>query len=314
MTTELAAENNDERENWADERNWSVFYSRVVTRAHRLIDTGIWEGIRQDRLEVWLDKIHAYTQRKILAACLLDSLVYRSRDQFNALIRSLFFESARFRDSQAFDDDLVKRLCSATDPSIRIAPVIGLDAPPTKSGPYVLRVAARMFRFRDDWLIWPQNIATHLPESLEHLIFIDDFCGTGKQFTDFLKSHQVDKLHQERPALRISYLVAAAHTEGIKKIAEKYPFVEVFCADRLTNEHNFFSEASFDHYKVPELAQAVWQDYDRAVTDAHIAGRVANSAGFGKLGISYAFYHSTPNNTLPIFWKNSDRWAPLLDR
>lgn len=64
------------------------FVERVTQRVDCLISLKLWD-IQRDRYEAWKNQFHSETER-FFAACVLDSLIYRSKDQFNAANDSLY--------------------------------------------------------------------------------------------------------------------------------------------------------------------------------------------------------------------------------
>lgn len=291
----------------------SIFTNRVFERSRKLIDTGIWQGIDKHRLEGWIEGLAIHDNYDLLAACLLDNLIYRSRDQLYSLIRSLFYSHMSITE-QDLKEDLISLLKRKNNGSVFITPVIALHQPPTKSGPYILRIAQRLFRFDDSNLKWPFDLGRYAP-SIRYLLCIDDFCGTGTTFVKFIKQNKIDEMYANNPQMKIMYFVAAAHSAGIKHIKDQFPYVEVFCSDYLTEKHDFFSDSIFEKYGTSGLKEYVTNRYD----DFNKKNAVALPGtrfhrGFGQLGLSYAAFHSTPNNSLPVFWSSNGSWKPLLDR
>lgn len=69
----------------------------------------------------------------------------------------------------------------------------------------------------------------------------------------------------------------------------------------------------FERYQINGFQELVLKQYADVTKQAGLPkGRFEE--GFGQLGLAYGFAHATPNNTLPIFWYETDNWAPLLDR
>lgn len=185
------------------------YIDQVVDCARKLIRTRIWEGMKEARLDSWLGCLRNY-EAELLGAYLLDNLAFRSRDQFFSLLDVLFLElsspidGVANRSGASVLDSL--RIGKSTNPNcgVRIAPVIGHLAPPTKSGPYILRLAQRRFRIHSDWLIWPQLI--NQAETISDLYFLDDFCGTGEQFEEFANGINLPDFMDKHPKLQVTYL------------------------------------------------------------------------------------------------------------
>lgn len=289
---------------------------QVVERARNLIRIKVWDAVEERRLDTWLGSLRNF-DAELLAAFLLDNLSFRSRSQFHSLLDCLFSDLTV--QSQGTAPPPVSLLQLMRDSrknrptySVGLAPVIGINEPPTKSGPYVLRLAQRQFRICSDWLIWPQQIKSERPFS--EIFFLDDFCGTGDQFVEFLEGINFSAYLSNHPDVRVTYLVAAIHTEGIKSLARSYPQVRVKWAECLDETNNILSGASLDRYKVPNFAEKITDQYHSVVRRSGLPSGPNVVDGYGGLGLAYAFAHATPDNTLPIFWMETLGLTPLLDR
>lgn len=285
------------------------FIDQTYDRAKKLVRVGIWGELDESRLTAWLDCFAKY-QAQLLAAFLLDNLCYRSKRQFASMLDELMFqlESLEILSSAALSSS------PSSSPSTRLtfSPVINDSSPPTKSGPYILRLLQRQYRIHSEWLSWPQNIAGMT--DLDRVIFVDDFCGTGNQFVKFLKSIGLDPETVKKRDLKISYVVAAIHEKGEKKIAENYPTVQVVASERLTAVDAVLSDESLGRYEIDGFKEKIIGQYNAVIKAAQLPAAGKFSSGYGELGLAYGFSHATPNNTLPIFWFETANWVPLLER
>lgn len=291
------------------------YIDQVFDRARKLVQTRVWDDIKAQRLEAWLGCLRNH-EAELLGAYLLDNLCFRSRDQFFSMLDTLFIDMPAHPSDPSEGGRLVDRLQKRPNAAIgsvtRIAPVIGFLSPPTKSGPYILRLAQRRYGIHSDWLIWSHQIDT--VKSLNELIFVDDFCGSGKQFTDFAKSIRLDDVYKSHPKMHVTYLVAAAHESGIERIQKELPYVHVKYAEQLGTATSLLTDACFARYEIEGFRKLILEQYERVTTEAGLPTRGKLANGFGDLSLAYAFAHATPNNTLPIFWYETEQWTPLLDR
>ncbi|MYN28926.1 phosphoribosyltransferase-like protein [Duganella levis] len=290
----------------------SLFISQVHNRAHHFIQSGIWQSVEEARLTNWIRQFEQY-DAELLGAVLLDNLILKSKPQFKAMLSTLMTCAELCVDMQ-HDRELVGILSRSKDPGVRLAPAISLEQPPTKSGFYVLRLLQRMYRIKDDWLAWPQRFA-EIPKSVKTLIVVDDFLGSGDQFSDFVSLSNLSQLHKDRPELRIVYLVAAAHQSGIDILRRDFSFVEIICGDVLTDDFHLFDGTRLNSRYRTNVAAQLKEQYLELLKKAGMPpnGKV-HPFGYKQQGVCYAFEHSTPNNTLPIYWYETEYWTTLLDR
>jgi len=289
------------------------YIEQVFERVRNLIHSGIWGEIRLQRLNDWIGCFENHNAA-LLAAYLLDNLCFRSRDQFTSMLDVLFSDARVSLNGSGLTllTDVLKKVPTGKALSICIAPVLGPSSPPTKSGPYILRLAQRQFRMKPNWMSWPAHI--HYGADLSNVIFVDDFCGTGEQFCEFAAEIQLQERHEQFPNIQFWYYVATIHDKGLKTLTEKLPFVSIRYAEHLTASSAVFSDECFNRYQIPGFQQLVCSEYDRILQAAQLPTRGTFADGFGKLSLAYAYAHATPNNTLPIFWMDTVNWTSLLDR
>lgn len=285
------------------------YIAQVVDRAAKLVKHGVWDGIAPHRLQAWLGGL-ANHQAELLGAYLLDNLCCRSRSQFASMLDTLFC-NLRQKDYGLPDDGrLINYLRNSPEKAAReilLAPVISREEPPTKSGPYILRLAQRRFSIDQGWLTWPHDLDRRsAPQSI---IFVDDFCGSGDQFIEFAQDIYLQKYHETNPAVKIHYHVATLHKVGQKAILDEFDFINLRYAERLDESHAVLSQECFKRYDIADFRDKVMEQYKRVVAAAGLP-----EGGYNKFGLAYTFAHATPDNTLPIFWKKTPNWTPLVDR
>jgi hypothetical protein len=295
-----------------------IYIEQVLERVGDLIATGIWEGLGVLRLSRWMNNFASPLER-YFAACVLDALTYRSAKQTVALMEQMFQRILPDRlrldppDEAPTGDwyGLLRRPSGHGDPGLRIVPVIRLDDSPTKSGPALARLYRRHLGLNDEWMIWPWRIKAARAAGIRAFLFIDDFLGTGTQFSRFADQFSVG---QELSGAYAIYAPLSAHVKGIRKINERIPDMRVCAVEVLDASHCLFDSESRcfdDGVNSPDSAAAFYDDLLRNRCPG-IADRYKR--GFGNLSLAYAFAHGTPNNCLPLLWTNRPTWASLFER
>jgi len=139
------------------------------------------------------------------------------------------------------------------------------------------------------------------------IVFVDDMIGTGTQSVAFITKKLYKLLS---PSHRPCLFSICGTTKGIEHVRKKSGF-EVVCARELKEEC-----CDFFH---PE---------NKAFSEKEKQKLIALNALLGRnefdLGLLMAFYYGTPNNTMPMIWKNGwqftdangkkDTWYALLPR
>lgn len=293
------------------ERDERLFIEGTVNRAKQLVRQQIWSGVDEARLEAWFGQFEA-RQASLLGACLLDGFIFRSRAQVEAILHGALCRPELVGPIGDSDQAVVDALTSRKESGIRLAPVIRLEDPPIKSGTYVLRRLFKLLRLNQSWATWPQNLP-HTPD-LQLIIFVDDFCGSGQQFSEFAAFVGLDQLMASNPNCRFIYLTVAAHEDGIDHVHKTYPRVEFIAGEILGADHHFFKGENLRNFKVDGLVERLQADYDRIAKEVGFGRGKIPALGFEEQALCYAFDHGTPNNTLPIFWNQRDQWSSLVDR
>ncbi len=143
--------------------------------------------------------------------------------------------------------------------------------------------------------------------SIEHLVFIDDFIGTGHQCCEVWRdlSRRLKDLNCNP---NLIYATIASTKFGKREVEEKTTF-KVVTSYQIENSEIPFHEDSkiFSDDTEKEIAKKIISKYGNNLYPKYPLGYKNNSLLIG-------FYYSTPNNTLPIFWSSHDNWKPLLTK
>jgi hypothetical protein len=71
-------------------------------------------------------------------------------------------------------------------------------------------------------------------------VFIDDFLGSGDQFSEFFREENLNSIKPWYPV----YSPLVAHQEGIRKLKAELPQVRVCTVEILSQIHNLFDSTS----------------------------------------------------------------------
>jgi hypothetical protein len=296
-------------------RDGDLYIQSVKGRCRDLIDAGIWQGITRLQLQAWLGNFIT-PEEEYFAACLLDALIYRSSDQTTALMSQLLHRTL---------PDLIRRdplprgsrvewidvLRDSTDRGIRVVPVIRDQDPPTKSGPLICRLYKRRFQLNDRWMIWPWQIESAVDAGVRTFLFVDDFVGTGTQFSRFCR--RFDIVGRLKDAFAV-YAPLVAHSTGLANLRRDYSSLRFCCVESLGDSHGLFGDGSPWFSDGTNSTEAALAFYFDLLSRRRIQVGEDYLIGFGKLGLAYAFEHAMPNNSIPLLWYRSANWSPLFNR
>lgn len=288
------------------------FFESVKADCKQLIELGLWD-VKMARLESWLNQFCG-TEEEFFAACLLDQIIFRTKQQFESGLRSLMRSNLNGSIFQnAPDLDLLQKLAGQDDPKLRLVPVICETDPPTKSGPLVMRRLQRILQLNQKWMCWPWQASRYIGEmGIDTVVFVDDFLGSGNQFENFFKQW---KFNEHDSGIKYFYAPVVAHQHGIDFLARQLPNVHVVPAETLGESHNFFSEKVWMRLGQGGIsADEAKSWYLNFCSSRDIKPDKVSLLGYNDMALTFGFSHATPNNSLPILWNETTTWQPLLER
>ena len=283
---------------------------KVKQYAKLQIDQRIWDSISSNDLDNWLGNF-TEPEEKLLAAILLESLISRSEAQTASILTSALqcsLPNAKYNNPlEIFEGiDYLKVLTSKNiiEP-IRIVPVIRDLDPPTKSGPSIARMYKRQLGINENYMIWPGLIKDHVDKGITSFVFIDDVLASGQQASEFFTLYELHKY----PDIHFSYIPLLAHEDGLKRIKEEHPHINVSPVEKIGNESSLFNSERFS--KIQDL-ETLYLKVAKKYINKRLFSKMAT--GYNSLALTFSYHHATPNASLPLYWYESDSFYPLVRR
>lgn len=287
--------------------NSETYYSLIKKRCENLINHQIWSGIDRNTLNLWL-KNFITPEEKYFAACILDNLLFRSKEQTDAMLFQLFSRSIPdvLRKTQPPIPKviLLDILKGNIDYKIRLVPLLQ-DEDPTQSGYAISRLIKLLNYCNKKWIITPSQIQKSIKTGAKVFIFIDDFLGTGTQFSKVAIKINLKSLLKNH---YIMYAPLAAHETGIKNITSNFPNLKIATSELLRNDSNVFHSCFDDSVNTPEIVESFYNEF---LIKKGIKEKIKLSRF--NLHLAYAFEHGVPNNSLKIFYQKKN-WNQLFNR
>lgn len=149
------------------------------------------------------------------------------------------------------------------------------------------------------------------PSIYNHIIFIDDFIGSGNTFHKEYKLKDLELWIKTNDIKNIYLLSSIIMKDGEDFISKKYPNIKI---------HAEVRNKIFDPINSP---LKIFNKISAIRTIAYRYGSTINVSGFPPYIAPFgydnseslvSFFHSTPNNTLPIIWGKNKNWEPLFPR
>lgn len=147
---------------------------------------------------------------------------------------------------------------------------------------------------------------------IKRYVFIDDFCVSGTQAKSYSREI-IDSLKKLDPTIEANYFMLFATEAGKNEVVKKTKFDLVKSIYTIDDSFKCFSPDS--RYYVNglngEIDQAYFKEacarYGKALWPSHPLGYEDGQLLLG-------MFHNTPDNTLPIFWSDSNKWVPIFKR
>ncbi len=302
-------------------KDWQKKYDEVVIKTEAYIITNYWEGIDIYTLKLWLQNFKS-DEEKYLSGCMLDALVFRSKDMISSSFKHLSSSLIpKFLNSKGISlpnslDDWLKALRKGTTVPFRFIAIETIKDKPGKSGSVVVRDISSELDLAAHLIKSPNKIPEITPE-VKALILIDDFAGTGQQFCDFYE--QKIKPHINKKKYHIAYCPLACHSDALRKIKDLYPEISVIPVELLTEKDSFFfTTGGFFREDQKNTVEDAKNFYLNLCKSKGLDTTSDNSDLFGKgeQALSFGFYFSTPNNNLKLYYARpaNDSWHHLLTR
>lgn len=165
-------------------------------------------------------------------------------------------------------------------------------------------------------------------------IFIDDFCGSGRQATKKKVREYIETLRTTTPNCEIYYLMLFATSDGLRHIKSSNVYDKVDTVVELDDSFKCFDENSrifpakinefefnkeftqkFCYYYGYPLVEDIFQK-EKLSEDLIKKFSDTSALGWENCQLLIGFNHNTPNNTLPVIWYEEDdkNWVSIFKR
>ena len=151
--------------------------------------------------------------------------------------------------------------------------------------------------------------------TITRYIFIDDFCGSGKQGTEYSQD-LVEQIKRLKPNAYVAYYVLFATSKGIDKIRTETAFDAAKAVYELDSSFRCFStDSRYFRSPIPGIDRAFCERMCQRYGETMVSA--LHALGFENSQLLIGFHHNTPDNTLPIIWFDEPGgvpWKPIFRR
>lgn len=150
------------------------------------------------------------------------------------------------------------------------------------------------------------------PTSFNHIIFLDDFIGSGKTFCkQYSKPNDIQQWITDNNIENVYILSSIIMVEGKKYILDRFPQIKI-----ISEERNKIFEKSLSPLNVFGNLNDIEKVTLKHGKTIPVFGYPPYVAPYGYDGSQslISYFHCTPNNTLSIIWAKNTKWFPLFPR
>lgn len=287
-----------------------------------------------DDIEKWLENFHgtfvcSFEQRnkeKLLALHLLSNFNYFSQDLVRQMLKSCYEDlliiplkqSIRKKNKDTLDIDLISR---ELESELSKTKFIGAGNP-SESGTHLLYFFRQMnglktnnfCDFHESFIEDPLGNIVLRDSETKRFIFFDDLVASGDQLNKFTVK-RVQKIKKSHPEIEIHFMCMFATEKALKKINDSNAFdgkaKSLFILDE---SYKVFGKKS-RYFKSGrnKISKNKLKNFNGTYSRL-LVGCERHKHGYNDSQLMIGFSYNTPDNSLPIFWKENDSFIPVFKR
>lgn len=294
----------------------------VLRKCDYFVDTQLWPPYRELDATRWLDNFEPAELEH--AIHLLHSVLFYSAAVTDRLFVAAFQSLSRHIGCPALPAMQARSLWRSFLDTVYITHVTGETPTTSDSGHLFARKARDLLRIPEDRILDnARTLEAIIAGKARHVVFVDDFVGSGIQFRDTWR-----RPHRLTASTETSFEKASLSRNT------RFFYCPVFCTERAMNTvlttdcaRVRVSPAHFlnERYSALSANSLIWPDRLRSTAEAFLhtvstraglpdtGGKVVDDwRGFHALGLTIAFSHGVPDATLPILYTDKNGWKPLF--
>ena len=149
-------------------------------------------------------------------------------------------------------------------------------------------------------------------KNIRRYIFIDDFCGSGQQAVNY-SSSIISTIKKLDSNIHVDYYPLFATDEGLSKVKANTKFDNIDSVFLLDSSYKCF-EAGSRYFNDHKTEMLIDKSFAKATCENYGSKLFYHPLGFNNCQLLLAFFHNTPDNTLPVFWAEENSWNPFFKR
>lgn len=303
----------------------------------------LWEKrLTSEKIEEWLSNFKDEDEKNA-ALYLLSRFIFFNERCINMLVKSLYRDLYRYpiistirkNNGNTLDEGFIE---SEFDKVLNqtLFACVGNCSESSAHLQYQLRKQGRVAKNLFDYYVYDSSTKKrYVNRNISRCVFVDDFCGTGRQVsTDKKVVEVIDEVRSIFPSSKMSYYTLVATFDGLDHARRSGVFNEVESVIEMDDSFKCFSDISrifsvdtpFEKTSVEKICKdhgkklmTHFYTYIEDLTSNPMAFDKSvdkNALGFLDCQLLVGFHHNTPDNSLPIIWyaEEPQLWTPIFPR
>ena len=283
-----------------------------------------WSGIQKDDVDRWIGNFYNLSDEDVtLAYTLLINIIYYSESDIitalkeginNFLFKSIILQQQISSHFTLSPKSLVNIMKEELNASCFI-PLLDKNAP-YESANSMIRLLVQNNVIQENQAFFLQDLRIE-NNHYKRVVIIDDCVGSGDQLWDFWNKNAIISVGDSKMLLRdyctsntsleVYYLTLFGYSASINDLQSKMSGIKIFCVNLLTDDQRVFSKESY-----------FWQDKKLSEVKIRFSA-LLNERGIPLLGyrdLDFALImdRTIPDWSLPMLYKETPDWKPLLRR
>ncbi|PCJ43364.1 MAG: hypothetical protein COA71_00380 [SAR86 cluster bacterium] len=297
---------------------WKEFKVDVQEKIQELCKSGIW-NIDADLMMAWLGNFESDDRYSYIAHHILDRLIFRTEKMTESSYKRFLSSDFRsyiqdFRGSlgesvEEWLEGLADKNCDWTK-DIKLCSVTK-SGENGESGSHIIRLLTGGLFSESHIYSLDVNKLTDLEDKV--IIIVDDFVGSGAQFSKFAKEVELEKAAENN---HIIYVPSLAFYKGVEYIDKKNYGIKVYPLETVTKKEQFFLHEDGAMFCGDDV------NSEKDIIDCYkemrgLSGKFKefNWLGFDQASLCVGFQWGCPNQSLGAMWFDGGTdWNKLLRR
>lgn len=214
------------------------------------------------------------------------------------------------------EDDIINILTEAlnpyinqTDKNLHIVP-IGKAGKSGQMVVYIIQgILKPLFAQRQRFHYYPdiEKVAVEQLKENDVLFYVDDVIGTGNTFAKYVKKNDKVRTSLDETFTAEVILLCIATTMGGKvRLERDYPSLKLIGEEK-RKAFDVDRSCFGGYYRMLPIREFAFK-YGKKIAGKDCA------LGYENSQLLIVFSHAVPNNSLPILWKQTDKFTPLVPR